>query len=166
MTALGILQIAVYFLASAGCHETVGRLHGAPVQRRADLPASGAALARSAHLQSHRRSRGRGAALDPVHGVTARFSIFGFLLTYLLQRAQAYLPFNPQNFGTPNVTPDLAFNTAVSFVTNTNWQAYCGESTLSYFVQMAALTVQNFALGRRRHRDRDRADSRLRAAAR
>ena len=73
------------------------------------------------------------------------FSIFGFLMVYLLQRAQAYLPFNPQNFGTPNVSPDLAFNTAVSFVTNTNWQAYSGESTLSYFVQMAALAVQNFA---------------------
>jgi K+-transporting ATPase ATPase A chain len=72
------------------------------------------------------------------------FSIFGFLLVYLLQRVQAYLPFNPQNFGTPNVTPDLAFNTAASFLTNTNWQAYSGESTLSYFVQMAALTVQNF----------------------
>jgi K+-transporting ATPase ATPase A chain len=72
------------------------------------------------------------------------FSIFGFLLVYLLQRAQAYLPFNPQNFGTPNVTPDLAFNTAVSFLTNTNWQAYSGESTLSYFVQMAGLAVQNF----------------------
>ena len=72
------------------------------------------------------------------------FSIFGFLLVYLLQRAQAYLPFNPQNFGTPNVPPDLAFNTATSFLTNTNWQAYSGESTLSYFVQMAGLTVQNF----------------------
>jgi K+-transporting ATPase ATPase A chain len=72
------------------------------------------------------------------------FSIFGFLLVYVLQRAQAYLPFNPQNFGTPVVTPDLAFNTAVSFLTNTNWQAYSGESTLSYLVQMAALAVQNF----------------------
>src|SRR3982751_2894870 len=73
------------------------------------------------------------------------FSIFGFLIVYLLQRAQAYLPFNPQNLGTPNVTPDLAFNTAISFVTNTNWQAYTGEATMSYFVQMAALAVQNFA---------------------
>src|SRR5450759_2195436 len=72
------------------------------------------------------------------------FSIFGFLLVYLLQRAQAYLPFNPQNFGTPSVTPDLSFNTALSFVTNTNWQSYSGESTLSYLVQMAGLTVQNF----------------------
>src|SRR6266568_5669355 len=73
------------------------------------------------------------------------FSIFGFLLTYLLQRAQGFLPFNPQNFNASNVSPDLAFNTSTSFVTNTNWQAYSGESTLSYFVQMAALTVQNFA---------------------
>jgi K+-transporting ATPase ATPase A chain len=73
------------------------------------------------------------------------FSIFGFLLTYILQRAQGLLPFNPQSFGANNVTPDLAFNTASSFVTNTNWQSYSGESTLSYFVQMAALAVQNFA---------------------
>jgi K+-transporting ATPase ATPase A chain len=72
------------------------------------------------------------------------FSFFGFLLVYFIQRAQGYLPFNPQNFGTANVTPDLAFNTAASFLTNTNWQSYSGESTLSYFAQMAALTVQNF----------------------
>ncbi len=73
------------------------------------------------------------------------FSIFGFLLVYLMQRAQGFLPFNPQGFGAGNVSPDLAFNTATSFTTNTDWQAYSGESTLSYFVQMAALTVQNFA---------------------
>ena len=73
------------------------------------------------------------------------FSLFGFLITYLLQRAQGLLPFNPQHFGAGQVPPDLAFNTATSFVTNTNWQAYGGESTLSYFVQMAALAVQNFA---------------------
>ena len=75
------------------------------------------------------------------------FSVFGFFLAYLFQRAQAYLPLNPQNFGTPNVAPDLAFNTSASFVTNTNWQSYSGESTLSYFVQMTALTVQNFVSG-------------------
>jgi K+-transporting ATPase ATPase A chain len=80
-------------------------------------------------------------------GALLSFSVFGFLLAYVLQRAQAYLPLNPQNFGTPNVTPDLAFNTAVSFVTNTNWQSYSGESTLSYLVQMTALTVQNFLSG-------------------
>src|SRR5579871_2617985 len=57
------------------------------------------------------------------------FSIFGFLIVYLLQRTQGMLPFNPQHFNAGNVTPDLAFNTAVSFVTNTNWQAYSGENT-------------------------------------
>jgi K+-transporting ATPase ATPase A chain len=78
-------------------------------------------------------------------GALLSFSIFGFLITYLLQRAQGFLPFNPQGFGANNVAPDSAFNTATSFVTNTNWQSYSGESTLSYFVQMAALAVQNFA---------------------
>jgi potassium-transporting ATPase potassium-binding subunit len=73
------------------------------------------------------------------------FSLFGFLITYLLQRVQGMLPFNPQHFNAGNVPPDLAFNTATSFVTNTNWQAYAGEATMSYFVQMAALAVQNFA---------------------
>src|SRR5579872_2001013 len=73
------------------------------------------------------------------------FSLFGFLLTYLIQRAQGFLPFNPQHFSAAQVPPDLAFNTSTSFVTNTNWQAYGGESTFSYFVQMAVLAVQNFA---------------------
>jgi len=73
------------------------------------------------------------------------FSIFSFLFVYLLQRFQGVLPLNPQGFGAGNVSPDLAFNTATSFTTNTNWQSYSGESTLSYLVQMAALTVQNFA---------------------
>jgi len=73
------------------------------------------------------------------------FSIFGFLLLYLFQRLQGILPLNPQGFNAGNVSPDLAFNTAASFVTNTNWQSYSGESTLSYFVQMAGLAVQNFA---------------------
>ncbi len=73
------------------------------------------------------------------------FSIFSFLFVYLLQRLQGLLPLNPQGFGSGQVSPDLAFNTAVSFMTNTNWQSYSGESTLSYLVEMAALTVQNFA---------------------
>jgi K+-transporting ATPase ATPase A chain len=73
------------------------------------------------------------------------FSIFGFLLTYAIQRLQGFLPLNPQGFGAAQVPPDLAFNTASSFITNTNWQSYSGESTLSYFVQMSVLTVQNFA---------------------
>jgi len=73
------------------------------------------------------------------------FSLFSFLFVYAFQRLQGYLPLNPQGFGAAQVPPDLAFNTAISFTTNTNWQAYSGESTLSYLVQMAALAVQNFA---------------------
>lgn len=70
------------------------------------------------------------------------FNLIGIIIVYFIQRWQMFLPLNPQQF--PRVTPNLSFNTAVSFVTNTNWQAYSGESTLSYFSQMIGLTVQNF----------------------
>lgn len=70
------------------------------------------------------------------------FSLASFLVLYVLQRLQGVLPYNPA--GMTAVEPNLAFNTAVSFVTNTNWQNYGGESTMSYLVQMAGLTVQNF----------------------
>ncbi|HET9113298.1 MAG TPA: potassium-transporting ATPase subunit KdpA [Burkholderiales bacterium] len=70
------------------------------------------------------------------------FSLVGMLTLYALQRLQGYLPFNPQRFGA--VSPDSSFNTAVSFVTNTDWQGYAGESTMSYLTQMSGLTVQNF----------------------
>jgi K+-transporting ATPase ATPase A chain len=80
------------------------------------------------------------------------FGLAGFLFIYAIQRLQGLLPLNPMHFSTAQapsyatpMTPDLAFNTAVSFLTNTNWQAYGGEQTLSYFVQMTALTVHNFA---------------------
>ena len=70
------------------------------------------------------------------------FNLIGFLFVFLLQLTQAQLPLNPANL--PNVSWHSAFNTAVSFMTNTNWQGYAGETTLSYLVQMLALTVQNF----------------------
>lgn len=70
------------------------------------------------------------------------FNIFGFLFLFLLQLFQAFLPLNPQHF--ENVAWPLAFNTAISFVTNTNWQSYAGETTLSYFTQMLGMTSQNF----------------------
>src|SRR5579872_1677889 len=70
------------------------------------------------------------------------FSVAGFVTLYALQRLQSVLPFNPQGLGP--VSPDLAFNTSVSFITNTNWQYYTPESTMSYLVQMAGLTVHNF----------------------
>jgi len=70
------------------------------------------------------------------------FNLFGFLLLYAMLRLQGILPLNPQGFA--GVSPDLAFNTAVSFVTNTNWQSYGGETTMSHFTQMAGLATQNF----------------------
>jgi len=70
------------------------------------------------------------------------FNALGVLAVYALQRLQQWLPLNPQ--GMANVTPDSAFNTAVSFATNTNWQGYSGEQTMSYLTQMLGLAVQNF----------------------
>src|SRR5215470_8415608 len=78
-------------------------------------------------------------------------STFCFLFPYVIQRLQGFLPLNPMHFSTPQaptnatpMTPDLAFNTAISFMTNTNWQSYSPDTTVSYLVQMAALAVQNF----------------------
>jgi K+-transporting ATPase ATPase A chain len=75
-------------------------------------------------------------------GALLMFNLVGFLFLYLLLRLQYSLPLNP--LGLQSVSPDLAFNTAVSFITNTNWQSYGGETTLSYLSQMLGLTVQNF----------------------
>jgi potassium-transporting ATPase potassium-binding subunit len=88
--------------------------------------------------------------VDPAHqsgwkryaGELLLFNALGALALYALQRLQAWLPLNPQSFA--NVSPYSSFNTAVSFITNTNWQGYSGESTMSYLTQMAGLAVQNF----------------------
>jgi K+-transporting ATPase ATPase A chain len=92
----------------------------------------------------------RASAVDPAHDMpwtryalsVVLFNALGVLVVYAVQRAQVWLPWNPQHLVSP--TADSAFNTAVSFVTNTNWQGYAGESTMSYFTQMLALAVQNF----------------------
>jgi K+-transporting ATPase ATPase A chain len=144
MTAAGILQIALFFGVILLCTKPLGAfiarvfagertfLH--PVLRWLEVLTYKAAGVREDVEQ--RWTQYTASLLS--------FSIFGFVILYVLQRVQAYLPFNPQNFGTPVVPPDGAFNTAVSFLTNTNWQGYSGESTMSYLVQMAGLTVQNF----------------------
>ena len=75
-------------------------------------------------------------------GAILLFSLASCVFTYVILRLQNHLPLNPQ--GLDAVSPDLAFNTAVSFTTNTNWQSYGGESTLSYFSQMVALVIHNF----------------------
>ncbi len=145
MTSIGVLQIAIFFGLILICTKPLGAfmarlfegertfLH--PVLRWLEVLTYKAIGVKEEVEQ--RWTQYTAALLS--------FSVFGFLLTYLLQRIQGVLPLNPQNFNASNVPPDLAFNTATSFVTNTNWQAYAGEATLSYFVQMAALAVQNFA---------------------
>ncbi|MBI2824423.1 MAG: potassium-transporting ATPase subunit KdpA [Planctomycetia bacterium] len=75
-------------------------------------------------------------------GTMLAFNVLGLLAVYAIQRTQAWLPLNPQGFA--NVSADSSFNTAVSFATNTNWQGYGGETTMSYLTQMLGLTVQNF----------------------
>ena len=144
MTSLGIVQIALFFALILACTKPLGAFM--------------AKLFEGQRTFLHPALRWLEALTYRIIGVKEdveqrwtqyaasllSFSLFGFLVTYLIQRAQGVLPFNPQNFS-GNVTPDLAFNTATSFVTNTNWQAYSGESTFSYFVQMSVLTVQNFA---------------------
>lgn len=75
-------------------------------------------------------------------GSLLAFNLFGFLLLYAMLRLQGVLPINPQGFA--GLSPDLAFNVAMSFVTNTNWQAYSGEAAMSHFSQMVGLTTQNF----------------------
>jgi len=92
----------------------------------------------------------RVAGVDPAHEqdwkryalAVLAFNLVGFVVVYLLQRLQGVLPLNTQELGP--VTPDSAFNTAVSFATNTNWQGYGGEATMSYLTQMVGLGVQNF----------------------
>ena len=92
----------------------------------------------------------RAAGVDPTRsqgwlgyaGALLAFNLAGFVLLYAMLRLQGVLPMNPQGFD--GVSPHLAFNTAVSFVTNTNWQSYGGETTMSTFTQMVGLTVQNF----------------------
>jgi potassium-transporting ATPase potassium-binding subunit len=147
VTSIGVLQIVIYFLILLAITKPVGlfmyrvfngeRTFLHPVLRWLE-----ALIYKAAGVREDAEQR-----WTQYSGALLSFSLVGFLLAYVIQRVQAYLPLNPQNFGTPVMTPDLAFNTALSFVTNTNWQSYSGESTLSYFVQMAALTVQNFVSG-------------------
>ena len=144
MTTIGVLQIAVYFTVLLMLTKPLGRymarvfqgertfLH--PVLR--PLEKLIYALGGVKENVEQRWTQYTASLLS--------FSLVSFAVVYAIQRLQRHLPLNPQHFGGAQTTPDLSFNTAVSFMTNTNWQAYGGETTLSYFVQMTALTVQNF----------------------
>ena len=142
MTLAGWLQIAVFLALVVALTPPFGRyLHRVLEEGRPPLPRL---------LGPIERLLFRLCGVDPSReqtwvGYAASllvFSALGTLVTYVLLRAQHALPFNPQKFGA--VAPDLALNTAASFTTNTNWQAYSGESTLSYFSQMVGLAWHNF----------------------
>ncbi|HEV7249274.1 MAG TPA: potassium-transporting ATPase subunit KdpA [Shinella sp.] len=142
MTAIGWLQIALFFLAVLVTIKPLG-LYMARVfagERTALSPVLGRLEADLYRVSGISPQKEQGWLAYTVSMLA--FSVAGFVLLYAMLRFQAYLPLNPQGFA--GMAPDLAFNTAVSFVTNTNWQNYGGETTLSHFSQMAGLTVQNF----------------------
>ncbi|CAK7257931.1 MULTISPECIES: potassium-transporting ATPase subunit KdpA [unclassified Shinella] len=142
MTMIGWLQIALFFLAVLVTIKPLG-LYMARVfagERTALSPVLGRLEADLYRISGISPNKEQG-WLAYTASMLA-FSVAGFLALYATLCLQAHLPLNPQGFA--GMAPDLAFNTAVSFVTNTNWQNYGGETTLSHFSQMAGLTVQNF----------------------
>jgi K+-transporting ATPase ATPase A chain len=142
MTANGLLQIGLYLAVLAALTKPVGTW----MARVFDGPP----LPLDRLLGPVERLCYRLAGVDPEQGMTWRtyalamlvFNFVGLLVCYAIQRLQGFLPLNPQGFGA--VTADSAFNTAASFASNTNWQGYGGETTMSHLTQMLALTVQNF----------------------
>ena len=136
MTANGILQIVLFTIAVLAVSQPLGRYMNAVfASKRTTL------LERGLYRLSGIREDTEQSWIT--YGVSMLlFSLAGAVSLYAIMRLQDVLPFNPQKF--PAVAPDLALNTAISFITNTNWQAYSGESTMSYLTQMAGLTVHNF----------------------
>ena len=144
MTTYGIVELAVYFALLLALTKPMGLYMAALFEgKRTFLHPGMRPLEKAIYRLSGVREDTEQRWTQYAASLIA-FSLASFCFAYALQRLQGILPLNPRHFGTAAVTPDLAFNTAVSFVTNTNWQAYSGEATLSYLVQMAALTVQNF----------------------
>lgn len=135
-------QIAIFFVILFGLALPLGKYMSLVYEGK---PGTGLAV-----LQHLEKLVYKGSGVKPEEEMTwvgyasalMHFSLIGFVFVYLIQRMQCFLPLNPENLSA--VTPDSAFNTTVSFITNTNWQGYGGESTMSYLTQMLALNVQNF----------------------
>jgi K+-transporting ATPase ATPase A chain len=142
VTAIALLQLGLYLGVLLACVKPLG-LYMARVY-------AGNTLLLERLLRPVERLLYRISGIDKTNEMTWQqyttvvltFSLVGFVATYGLQRMQVLLPLNPE--GLPGVSPDSSFNTAVSFTTNTNWQGYSGETTMSYLTQMLALNVQNF----------------------
>ncbi len=142
MTFNGFLQLGIYFLILLAVTKPLGVymanvFSGKRVFLEKIFSPLERLIYRICHIDEHEEQH-----WTVYTAAMLMFSLAGLLVLYGLQRLQYFLPLNPQRF--PGVAPDLAFNTASSFTTNTNWQAYSGESTMSYFVQMAGLAFHNF----------------------
>jgi K+-transporting ATPase ATPase A chain len=141
MTANGLLQIGIYLGVLLLAVKPLGWLMAEVLEGRWPgrgwLSAPERGLYRIAGIRPDEEMGWKGYA-----SAVLLFNALGLGVVYAILRLQHVLPFNPQHF--PAATPDLSFNTAISFASNTNWQSYGGETTLSYFSQMAGLTVQNF----------------------
>lgn len=143
MTMNGWIQIAIFFLVVLAATKPLGIFIAAVMEGRKTwlspvLVPLETLIYRISGVDASKEQRWPQYAISML-----AFSVISGLFAYGLQRFQGLLPFNPQHYNW-NVSPDLAFNTAFSFVTNTNWQSYVPETTYSYLVQMVALTVQNF----------------------
>jgi K+-transporting ATPase ATPase A chain len=141
MTPNGYLQLALYIVVLIALAKPLGTYMANVYEGRSVVTRLGAPLERLIYrlcgVDAEKEMRWTQYALAML-----LFNLLGLLAVYAFQRLQAELPLNPQAFGA--VSPDSSFNTAVSFASNTNWQGYGGESTMSYLTQMLALTVQNF----------------------
>lgn len=133
---MGIWQIAVFCLAIVAATKPLGSYMADVFEDRWSWPVE-SWIYRLCGVRKDQEQR-----WTEYTGALLIFSLASLLFTYAIERLQVWLPFNPQKL--PAVPPDLAFNTAVSFTTNTNWQSYTPETTMSYFTEMAALATHNF----------------------
>ena len=143
MTANGYLQLVLYLVVLLGLAKPLGLYMARVYEGRAPglEPVLGPLERLGYRLCGVRRDEEMG--WKTYAGAMLLFNLVGVLVVYGLQRLQGVLPLNPQGLGA--VSPDSSFNTATSFATNTNWQGYGGETTMSYLTQMLGLAVQNFA---------------------
>ena len=151
MTPNGLLQIGAFFLAVLALTQPMGMFmarvfEGESTFMHPMLRPLERLIYKLCGIREDQEQRWTGYAASLL-----MFSLASLLLSYFIQRIQGFLPFNPQGFGTAHAAPgatamtsDLAFNTAVSFTTNTNWQAYTPETTMSYLTQMVGLATHNF----------------------
>src|SRR5579871_1543918 len=142
MTANGWLQIAIYFLILLALAKPLGLymtkvMQGERTFMHRVLRPLEAGIYKLCGIDEHAEQHWTSYA-----GGILLFSVATLLVTYVVQRIQQWLPWNPAGLG--NMTPDLSFNTAMSFTTNTNWQSYTPETTVSYLTQMIGLATHNF----------------------